>query len=73
MKTNFAETVAAEAVQMLNYGSPRHKVLAHLVLTAEKIYNDGSVSSILVLDKEGLLRNGRRRDFLTIISPPLTA
>jgi GAF domain-containing protein len=56
---------------MLEKGLPGHKILAHLVNAAETISGGGSVSSILVLDKDGLLRNGASPrlpyDYLTAI------
>jgi GAF domain-containing protein len=45
------------ARQMLAQGVPAAAVLAHLTLTVETL-SPGSVASILVLDPEGLLRNG---------------
>ncbi len=38
--------------------APRHEVLTCLVTAAETLAGPGAVSSILVLDDEGLLRNG---------------
>jgi GAF domain-containing protein len=38
--------------------APRREVLTCLVTAAERIAGDGAVASILVLDREGLLRNG---------------
>lgn len=45
------------AREMLAQGVPAAAVLAHLTLTAESL-SPGTVASILVLDPEGLLRNG---------------
>ena len=60
-----------EAIQMLEEGIPGHKILGHLVTAAEKVAGDDSLSSILVLDKEGLLRNASSPklpyDYLTAI------
>jgi len=46
------------AMTMVRMGAPRREVLTHIVAAAEVIAGPGSVSSILVLDEEGLLRNG---------------
>jgi GAF domain-containing protein len=68
--TLVAQTVA-QTGQMLEEGVPQHKILASLVRAAEVIGGEGAVSSILVLDKEGLLRNGSSPglpyDYLTAI------
>lgn len=68
----FIEKVAEESSRMLEQGLPRHKILAYLATAAESATPDGeAVSSILVLDKEGLLRNGASPrlpyDYLTAI------
>ena len=47
-----------QATEMLENGEPQHRVLACLVNAAEIISGKGSVSSILLLDEKGLLRNG---------------
>jgi GAF domain-containing protein len=57
MTTVLVERAVQDAMQMLNNGIPKQKILGNLVTAAEKISGDGAVSSILVLDKEGLLRN----------------
>jgi GAF domain-containing protein len=57
MTTVLVERAVQDAMQMLNNGIPKQKILGNLVAAAEKISGDGAVSSILVLDKEGLLRN----------------
>jgi hypothetical protein len=44
--------------QHLASGMSRREVLARLAIEAEAIAGPGSVASILVLDSEGLLRNG---------------
>lgn len=49
---------SAIALQMLQEGKPRQDILAFLIDKAEEIAGEGCVSSILVLDNEGLLRNG---------------
>ncbi len=62
---------SAKALQMLKEGKPQHDILAFLVDKAEEVAGEGCVSSILVLDKEGLLRNGSSPhlpyDYLTAI------
>jgi len=58
MKANLVQTAIIDAEEMLTNGVAVDKILAHLVRTAEYIIGDDSVSSILILDKEGLLRNG---------------
>jgi GAF domain-containing protein len=50
---------AAEAVQpMLNARVPRHEILTRLAQAGEELAGPGAVTSILVLDEDGLLRNG---------------
>jgi GAF domain-containing protein len=58
MEQEFIETSASEAMYMLEKGVSKQKILAHLVGVAEKVAGGNAVSSILVLDKHGLLRNG---------------
>ena len=71
MKTEQITAASEEALEMLEKGTPRHKILAHLVNTAETISGKNAVSSILVLDKDGFLRNGSSPrlpyDYLTAI------
>jgi GAF domain-containing protein len=45
------------AQQLLEQGAPMRTLLAHLTATVESLSPD-AVASILVLDREGLLRNG---------------
>jgi hypothetical protein len=45
-------------MKQINEGTAKQEILKQLVLTGEAITVPGSVSSILVLDEEGLLRNG---------------
>lgn len=52
------ETTVEEAKQMMNKGVPSGEILTHLVYAAERIAGKDSVSSILLLDDNGLLRNG---------------
>lgn len=54
----FIQRVVQQATQMQQDGALRHKILAHLTTAAETIAGDDSVSSILILDKNGLLRDG---------------
>jgi GAF domain-containing protein len=46
------------ALEMLDQGATQDEILPVLVRAAEKANGNGSVSSILVLDRQGLLRNG---------------
>lgn len=52
------ERAVRDAMEMLEKKVPQHKILASLVTAAEKLAGEGAVSSILLLDKDGLLRNG---------------
>jgi GAF domain-containing protein len=47
-----------QAQRLMRAGAPQQEVLACLVAAAERISGPGTVASILVLDEEGLLRNG---------------
>lgn len=47
-----------DAMEMQRKGVPQNKILAGLVAAAEHLTGGGAVSSILLLDKQGLLRNG---------------
>jgi GAF domain-containing protein len=47
-----------DAMEMQRKGVPKNKILAGLVAAAEHLAGGGAVSSILLLDKQGLLRNG---------------
>lgn len=71
MTREFIETTVQQSMQMLEDGLPQHKILAYLVNAAETVAGNGSVSSILILDKDGLLRNGASPqlpyDYLTAI------
>jgi len=46
------------ALDMLEQGASQRDILPVLVVAAEKANGENTVSSILVLDREGLLRNG---------------
>jgi GAF domain-containing protein len=48
----------ARAQMLLDAGAPLREVLAHLTSAVEALGNGRTVSSILILDREGLLRNG---------------
>lgn len=71
MGTEFIEKAVQQAIQMLEDGLPKHEILAHLIEAAETISGGDVVSSILLLDKDGLLRNGASPhlpyDYLTAI------
>ena len=55
---DFYESSFRQAIQMMESGAHRQKVLNYLTEVAETAAGPGTVSSILVLDKHGLLRNG---------------
>ena len=71
MRPDVVESSVNDAMEMLASGVAIHQILTHLVHTAEKVIGEESVSSILVLDKDGLLRNGASPhlpyDYLTAI------
>ena len=71
MQQNIIDSAVNDATKMLSDGVATHKILTYLVRSAEKIIGENSVSSILVLDKDGLLRNGASPrlpyDYLTAI------
>jgi GAF domain-containing protein len=52
------DEVVRETKEMLTSGVPHQKILARLTGAAETVAGGGSVSSILLLDEQGLLRNG---------------
>jgi GAF domain-containing protein len=52
-----ARHAAQRAHEMLHKGVPRNEILAVLVDAAEHVAGKGAVCSILVLDRQGLLRN----------------
>jgi GAF domain-containing protein len=54
----FVENAAKLVRAMLRDGVSRCEILTKLVAAAEKLAGSGAVASILVLDQEGLLRNG---------------
>jgi GAF domain-containing protein len=51
-------TAYQEALRMVQDGESLGDILKHLVLSAEEVSDGDTVSSILLLDEEGLLRNG---------------
>src|SRR6185437_12760303 len=57
--------------QLLKTGTPRVEVLTYLARAGEELAGYGSVVSILVLDQDGLLRNGASpglpKDYLAAI------
>ena len=53
---SIAKTVQ-QALEMLANGIAENTILAHLVNAAERLVGENSVSSILILDRQGLLRN----------------
>ena len=71
VKMSIVDVAVQDAMQMLNNGVPKNTILAGLVAAAEHLAGGGAVSSILLLDKEGLLRNGASpqlpHDYLTAI------
>ena len=52
------EQTVRQAMQMLDDKQPQHKILEQLVNAAESVAGNNSVVSILILDEDGLLRNG---------------
>lgn len=64
-------TACERAEQLIAASAPRHEVLSCLVSAAEIVAGLSAVSSILVLDDDGLLRNGASpnlpHDYLTAI------
>src|SRR5262249_30783997 len=57
-KTDMVTRAAARARQMLDAGESRDRILAMLANAAEQVSGGGAVCSILILDIDGLLRNG---------------
>lgn len=48
----------ARASHLMKAGADRHEILACLVNAAEAVAGSGAVASVLVIDEDGLLRNG---------------
>ena len=65
------EDVCSRAERMTEERAPLHEILTCLVAAAEALAGSGSVSSVLLLDADGLLRNGASpnlpRDYLDAI------
>lgn len=57
MSITYVDSIVQKALEMLKDGSPDSNILTHLVEASETIAGRDSVSSILVLDSHGLLRN----------------
>jgi GAF domain-containing protein len=57
-ETDFVVQACERAQQLIDAGAPQLEVLTCLVSAAESVAAAGAVSSILVLDENGLLRNG---------------
>ena len=52
------EHAATQARRMLKTGAPRREILTRLATAGEVLAGPGATVSILVLDEDGLLRNG---------------
>ena len=52
------ERAYQRALRMIETRTPRREILTHLATSAEIASGPGTVASILVLDNDGLLRNG---------------
>src|ERR1044072_3203306 len=67
----FLQEAFDEAQRLLDANAPRDEILTCLVAAAEAVSGPRTVSSILVLDDDGLLRNGSSpnlpRDYLDAI------
>lgn len=55
---NFTGQFTQQVRRFLEEGRPRREILTYLVSAGEALAGPGSVVSILVVDKDGLLRNG---------------
>lgn len=68
---DLVEEACAQAGSLIEANAPRHEVLTCLVTAAEVVSAPGAVASVLVLDENGLLRNGASpnlpRDYLDAI------
>ena len=71
MSEELVRNAVQKVSEMLEDGIPKHKILAHLAHAAETVTSGDAVSSILVLDNEGYLRNGASprlpQDYLSAI------
>jgi hypothetical protein len=52
------EAACARAQHLIGENAPIHEILTCLVTAAEMISGPGAAASVLVLDRDGLLRNG---------------
>src|SRR5688572_9910147 len=52
------QEIAVHAQKMLTSGADKKLILTFLANEAEKVIGDGSAVSILLVDEDGLLRNG---------------
>lgn len=57
-RQEFFDQCYRRALRLAEANAPRHETLTCLVTAAETLAGPGAVSSILVIDNEGLLRNG---------------
>ena len=68
---NTVDEACVRAGSLLDAGAPRSEVLSCLIEAAERVSAPRAVSSILVLDEQGLLRNGHSpglpKDYLAAI------
>jgi GAF domain-containing protein len=68
---DFSAESAGHVRQLLEAGAPRREILKYLATAGEILAGYGSAVSILVIDEEGLLRNGASpnlpADYLTAI------
>ena len=68
---DFVNHSAEHVRQLLAAGTPRREILTYLATAGEVLAGTGSAVSILVIDKDGLLRNGSSpnlpADYLTAI------
>src|SRR6187401_1809533 len=55
---DLVEQTTESVLQMMQAGAPQRDMLARLTMAAEMLAGSGAVASILVLDRDGLLRNG---------------
>ena len=71
MNVDPVEEACQRAERMIDANAPLHEILTCLVSAAEIVSGPRAVASVLVLDKDGLLRNGASpnlpRDYLDAI------
>src|SRR5262245_26911070 len=58
MTNNFYTQTYERALSMHESGAGQSEILHYIASAAESVTGDGTATSILLLDKEGLLRNG---------------